>query len=142
MSERGDIRTAVASLFSVGVPSAQAVYKYQKMKLNGESPVIVLMSSGDDPVPFIKGHDTSYYLEVGILVLHGDANDTGYNEDDAEDALDEVKGEINAVVRNEDNRRSNNWEEFMQDGRSSITRLPFEGEPYLMEIVPLKIRWF
>ena len=120
MSERGDIRTTLASLFRGGVPSAQAVYKYQKMKLNGESPVIVLMSSGDDPVPFVKGHDISYYLELGILVLHGDPNDAGYNEDDAEDALDAVKSEINAVVRNEDNRRSNNWEDFMQDGRSSI----------------------
>ena len=143
MSERGDIRADLAMLFGTNnVPSAQAVYKYQKMKLQGESPVVMIMGNGDDPVPFVKGTDNHYYFEVGIFVLHGDPNDAGYNEDDAEDALDNVKSEINEVFRNEDNRRSVRWEEFRQDGRSAITRLPMEGEPYLMEIVPVLVRKF
>ncbi len=142
MSERGDIRTSLAMLFTQGVTSAQAVYKYQKMKLQGESPVLMLMGAGDEPSPFVKSVDTSYFVELGVFVLHGDPNDTGYNEDDAEDALDAVKGEINAVLRNEDNRRSLKWEEFRQEGRSTISRMTLEGEAYLMEIVPLKVRWF
>jgi hypothetical protein len=140
---RKDIRATLAALLAANVPSAQAVYAYQVADFQGQSPVIALTSSGSERAPMtLRGARSTFWINAHVFVLYADAA-SGWTEEMAEDALDQVEGEIAAVVGNPDNARSVSWEAIFYNGRSNADQAAvIGGETYLHEVIPLQVEVF
>jgi hypothetical protein len=123
-------RKHLTTLLSAGVSTAQEVIPYQKAELSGVSPVVMCVSAGSDRQPARAFHD-SFFLGIMVFVLHSDP-ESGWTEEDAEDALDDIEAEITAVIQ-ANAREENYWESLEHDGTSAVDRINISGEFYLYE---------
>lgn len=124
----------------------QEVYAYQKEKLKGVSPIIVINSAGTNPLETNNPLDVMDF-DLHILVLYkrvgsGSQSSPEYSEQDSENDIDLISKKTFEVM--EDNADKTNdldfpWDE-MTAGPSNIDSFTdIEGFEYRHETIPLKV---
>ncbi len=138
------IRDAIATLLEnaltgTGKP-VQAVYNYEAADFSGQSPVIVVVSAGDDFERRTVGarFRGNVYLDVMSFVLYADSSWTPAN---CEDRLNLVKKEILDTLFDDANQFTSS-RSIYTDGRSTISPANVGGADYRMEITPLRVQVF
>jgi len=139
VTNRETVRDAFATLLGTALVGsgkpAQAVYNYKVSDFQGQSPVVVVSSSGTGrgAAAFDKtGSDV--YLDVWIFVLYSDESTWG--EDDAEDRIDLIEKTICDVVV--DNNSNATWIDVDYEARSSVDDVSVGGQGYKRERIPLR----
>lgn len=135
---RSAIRAALATALATGLPSAQAVYGYQRGGFDGQTPVVRVMSAGSYRTRFTaQGGRGELFFLVQAWVLYVDP-DLGWTEAQAEERLDQLEYEL--AVWMESNRNTDNWSWIEMAGRSFINVVRFQGQPYLVEDIPTLVK--
>jgi hypothetical protein len=150
MSTRRQVRDALAELARAHIPDAQRIYPLtnddgervtQPFDFSGESPVIVIASSGTERgQKTFRGAMPTYYLDVHLLVRATSIDDSGNTVgvadlDDTLDGLEHAVGTLIAAVQN-----GEHWTAIDYDGRSRAEFLSIlDGTEYKREIISLKI---
>ena len=145
---RKTIRTAIATglstvLVGTNKPCAEVV-NYQKKTID-KTPLVEVMSSSS--MRGVKGMGTSKYsnhFQYEINVLIRDTDDSGLNEEEREDALDDIEKAIADWVG--DNRSTANWDRLGYVGERSQEDVPeptqiikvIYDKPYLLEVIKLE----
>lgn len=94
---RKEVRRALAAGLSASMPTAQAVYGYQKSDFGQQSPVVRVYSSGAErPSMTAKGIRSKFFFTVEVWVLFGKR--AAWSEEDAEDAIDTLEQELIAWI--------------------------------------------
>jgi hypothetical protein len=141
-TDRETVRDALttlltAKLVGTGKP-VKAVYNYRIGDFQGQSPVVTVSSEGSLRSPAGEGADiwhNLFYLAVHTFVLYADPG-TGWGEDDAEDALDDIERLIADVVM--DNDDATYWGHLAFDSRSMRDDVAIGGDDYVREIVTIR----
>lgn len=140
-TNRKTIRKAIADLLKVGLVGegkpVQAVYDHQVGDFNGQSPVVVVSSGGSlhEPGSFDGSH-AAFWLNVQVFVLYASA-DGNWNEEDAEDALDDIDEAISGIFS--DNQVSLHWQSITQDERSLTDGIEIGGVEYRIELISIRV---
>ena len=149
MSTRRQVRDAFAELARGHVTDAQRVYPLtadgarvtQPFDFSGESPVIVIASSGTERgQKTFRGAMPTYYLDVHLFVRATGIDDSGTTVgvadlDDTLDSLEHAVGTLISAVQT-----GEHWTAIDYDGRSRAEFLTIlDGTEYKREIIPLKI---
>jgi hypothetical protein len=137
-ANRKTLRAALAGVLTTEVTSAQAVYAYQKARLNGQTPVICVTSAGSSRERMtMRGGRLSALLDIHVFVLYSDG--ASWTEAQAEDRLDDIEQQIAAAV--EKYARSTSWASLAYAERSDArTPVTLEGITYLHEVIPVEIQ--
>ena len=135
ITTRKGAREALGALLGSEMTGAgnpvQAVYDYLKSTFDGQSPVVCVGSEGVEAVPMtFQGSRPSYFFSILTFV-------TRAGEEVAEDALDEVAQALYEVV--EANRKTDDWKFIAYDGRSRVEAATVGGDPYWMEVTPVRM---
>ena len=146
-TSRKTVRDALAALLSaeltgVGNP-VEVVYGYKVSTLQGQSPVVVVTSTGSQRPPLLpmgNVSDVHSRMHFSILVFVAEATGTGWTDQDAEDTLDEIEKKITDVLA--DNRETALWRFVDYDGASHIIAGDDDGKKYALEIIPIYIENF
>lgn len=116
--------------------TCQAAYDYMKTTFDGQSPVIVIGSSGTLPTGMtFEGWKLSYYYDIIALIAR--ESEAEYTEEDADDALDDVAQELMETLQA--NRKTADWQCLEFDGPSVPAPASVGGDPYWMEITPVLV---
>ena len=150
MSTRRHVRDALAELVRAHIPDAQRIYPLtnddgervtQPFDFSGESPVIVIASSGTERgQKTFRGAMPTYYLDLHLFVratgIDGSGNTvTVVGIDDTLDDLEHAVGTLISAVQT-----GEHWTAIDYDGRSRAEFLTIlDGTEYKREIIPLKI---
>lgn len=150
MSTRRQVRDALAELVRAHIPDAQRIYPLtnddgervtQPFDFSGESPVIVIASSGTERgQKTFRGAMPTYYLDVHLFVRATSIDDSGTTVgvadlDDTLDSLEHAVGTLISAVQT-----GEHWTAIDYDGRSRAEFLTvLDGTEYKREIIPLKI---
>ena len=140
------------ALGSGGSDIVQQVYNYEADDFDGQSPVIVVRSSGADPeiATAATRINNDVLIQVLIFALY---SATGWTPKQCDDKIDEVyKGVIDTLFSNANVAREARTgvsldgdtvdipvREIQTDGRSTIVGANVGGENYKMGVVPIKI---
>lgn len=138
MTERKAARQALATLLESALTgtgkAAQAVYGYLVGDFAGQSPVVVVASSGTArPQMSKRASSARYYVDVYVFVLYSDQG--SWSEEDTEDMLDDLEADVAAVVAA--NRNTSNWAFIEQAERSRTDAVLVGGLEYRRETIPL-----
>jgi hypothetical protein len=137
---RAQVRLELHSLLTEGVPSAEQVVKYQSADFQGKSPTVMVVGAGTMRSQFtVIGLKAKFYFGVHVFVLHADP-DSGWTEEDAEDAIDQVEFEIAQVF--EANQKNQYWEAIQWEETSIVDRIVVSGDPFLYEVIPISVEVF
>jgi hypothetical protein len=140
MVNRETVRDAMATLLETalvgtGLP-VQAVYNYRPGDFGGQSPVVVVSSSGSERPRFTAaGGRTTVFLQVDAFVLYSDEDTWG--EDEAEDRIDLIETTIAETVHA--NQYTTNWEAADYAARSERIDVEIGGLEYVREMIPLRV---
>lgn len=140
---RSTVRKAFAALLQTALVGsgkpAQAVYDYQVGDFAGASPVVVV-SSG--PIQrliqnFGNCDHAVIVLNVHVFVLYADAA-SGWDEADAEDAVDSIEALIADTVIN--NQRNANWQSCAYaEGPTDLAGVVIGGQEYRRELIQVQV---
>ncbi len=129
-SNRKDIRKAVAAGLSASMPTAQAVYGYQKSDFGQQSPVVRVYSSGSErPSITARGARSKFFFVVEIWVLY--AAGATWTEENAEDAIDTLEKELIEWIGA--NQVNSLWTHLEYARPSLMGTVTVGGIPYLVE---------
>lgn len=140
---RGALATLLTSgLVGTGLP-CKAVFAYRPaidriQALQTPFVFITSASTGDD-----FGHavlqDTTFAYDIHSIVLYSDG--ASWNEDDAEDALDDIEAIVRSTVNA--NRSTANWNHLTYSGDTNAADLDFDlgGLTYRHEIIRVAARY-
>lgn len=109
MSDRYAIRALIKTGLETAVTLGQAFYAYPEGNIQGQSPVLTVMSAGSE-----RGDQTFHGLTktfryvVTVLVLIHEKSSNTYTYEDAEDLLDQVEQQIADWVHTNDTN-TNDW---------------------------------
>lgn len=139
VTNRETVRDAFTSLLSTALVgsglSVQAVYGYKIGDFQGQSPVVVVASSGTGRgMAAFDSAGSDVFLDVWVFVLYNDEGD--WDEADAEDRLDLIEKEICDVVI--DNHSTANWIDADYEARSTVDDVAIGGQEYKRERIPLR----
>lgn len=143
-TNRETVRDGLVAIFSAGLTGvgnpAQAVYGYSASDFQGQSPVVLVKGRGvrREESTYDTDFYTTFLLVVENWVLKADSA-AGWTEAMAEDRLDLLeKAEADLYAANY-SHPSGLWDRIFYDGESQIVELPLAGDPWLVEIVPIRI---
>jgi len=137
---REAVRDALAAALGTGLPSAQAVYGYQRGGFDGQTPVVRVMSAGSYRTRFTaQGGRGELFFLVQTWVLYADPA-LNWTEAQAEDRLDQLEFELATWM--ESNRNTQYWSWIEYAGRSFINQVKLQGQPYLVEDIPVLVKVF
>jgi hypothetical protein len=142
-ANRATIRSALASLISAGVPSAQVVYDHEPGDLGSESPVIVVSSQGSErPRLTFQGTQSAFSFSVDIFTLAAESASGAYTYADSADVVDACEAELAALLAN--NQENGIWSQVNYAGPSSIDFGIFNADGIFRfrERIPLRITLF
>ncbi|MEM7344585.1 MAG: hypothetical protein AAF485_10105 [Chloroflexota bacterium] len=141
VTNRETIRDGVATLLTTALVGdgkpVQQVYNHKSGDFAGQSPVVLVTSSGTDRsrVGTYTTFEPAFDLSLMIFVLYSDP-DNGWSEADAEDRLDLVEASVAEVVQN-NYSNPGLWDRLVYAGPSQVLEATVGGDEYLLEIVPL-----
>jgi hypothetical protein len=138
---REEVATGLAGAITGSNKPASSVYPYLKGKLDGESPVVFVLSRGIQRKPRgmgSKSYDSDFRLEIQVLVYDGPDNNP-LTEQQREDKVDEIEAAIaDWFVKNQTGTNYYNAEYTVEPtGVSPIIFL--DGNPYLMERITVRM---
>ncbi len=139
---RDEIVTALSAAIAGSGKPAAAVYGYQKGKLDGESPVVLVLSAGIQRA--IAGLGTNKYynqvtLEIHILVYDG-ADNQPLTEIQREDKVDEIEAATADWFKDHQIGTSYRAARYTPEQPSEITTVTYlDGNPYRLEIVKVQL---
>lgn len=139
-SSRKAVRERLAQILDANLTSAQIVYAYQPGDFGGQSPAVVVASSGSQRSRLTaRGGQAVFFLDVFVFVL---ATQTGaLTERGSADALDDVEQQLAAVL--DDNQVIEQiWQAIDYAGQSETAFVEVDGQEYKRERIPLKISVF
>lgn len=137
---RETVRDALAAALGTGLTSAQAVYGYQRGGFDGQTPVVRVMSAGSFRTRFTaQGGRGELFFLVQAWVLYADPA-LNWTEAQAEDRLDQLEFELATWMEN--NRNTQYWSWIEYAGRSFVNVVKFQGQPYLVEDIPVLVKVF
>jgi hypothetical protein len=109
-----------------------AVYDYQKGDFKGASPVVAVTSGGSGRASLtFQGMKATYELRIHVFVLYTDGD--AWNEDDAEDRLDDIEQKIADLI--EANQTTDNWQAISYAERSACDSVEIGGDEYRRETI-------
>jgi hypothetical protein len=142
---RKEIRHELATLIAVGVddlvsrkPGTEepAVYRGQVGDFKKARAVVVVSSAGTSAYPLaVKTLIGKHDISVDIFVLYAD-EEAGWDEEDAEDLLDDISDRILTIV--EQNPTGKNWNTLDWNEPSQPTPIDVGGTDYRREQIILK----
>lgn len=140
IANRKTVRRAVASNLSTALTTAQVVYNHMKGDFSGQSPVVRVMSVGSERKRFTaEGDRARFVLNIQLWVLYSDKH-SGWTEEEAEDALDDLEHEVATWVVA--NRTTDEWKDLEFLSVSNIQTAMFSGNPYLIEDIQISLKAF
>lgn len=133
MPDRAATRTALADLLRRHVIVAAAVYRYPKLDLLNEAPVVTISDAGSGREPLARaGTRSAFVYDINVFVLQSAA---GWTEEQAEDQLAAIEQQIATVVQ-EYRAAPPAWQKLEYEGRSNPRPLTMPGGVvYLWEII-------
>ena len=139
-------RAAIASdLATALVPTyANALYAGQVADFGGKSPVVIVSSAGSDrPNDTYATQTTALLINLDVFVLYADSAN-GFDELDAEDALDDIEAAVAAWVQANATRTPANgvgWTNLEYAGRTGADVGPatIGGQEYRREQIGLRV---
>lgn len=136
-ASRADSRQALAALLLTSVTAAQAVYDHKIGKLQGQSPVVAVMSAGSGRTRLsFRGGQSRFLLEIHTFTLDADEAQ-GWTEAEVEATLDLLEQQITAAMAA--NQRTDTWQAIDTAGESTIREVAIEGTAYIEEIIPVAV---
>lgn len=146
VANRRTWRAAIASdLATALVPTyAQALYAGQVADFGSQSPVVIVSSAGSDrPNDSYATQGTVLFFNLDVFVLYADS-DNGFDEMDAEDALDDIEAAVAEWVLANATRTPSNgigWTELAYAGRTGADIGPatIGGQEYRREQIGLRV---
>lgn len=139
-TSRQTVRTGLATLLATelvgsGLP-VQAVYSYLVGDFGGQSPVVVVASSGTKRKALTKSAQAgTMLLDVFVFVLYSDG--ASWSEEDAEASLDEIEELTASVIRA--NRTTDAWSFIDYDDRSRTDSVVIGGLNYRRERITVAV---
>lgn len=137
---RKDIRRALGDGLAANMPTAQAIYRYQKSDLKGQSPVVRVFSARSLR-PQKTGHGgvrSQFGFVVQLWVLYAGDGIQNWSEEGAEDTLDQLEYElISWMVQNQGDQVGTLWTSLKYGGWSVVDNVKVAGNTYLVEDVPV-----
>ena len=120
------------------MPSAQAVFHFQKSDFGKASPVVYITSSGSRRKKLTRsGYQSQFKLNIHLWVLQVSKDGT-WTEEQAEDALDQLEKELAEACLSVQGSSLISFIEY--EGQSNADGIVIiGGEPYLHEIVPVVV---
>lgn len=142
-------RATVRAAFSAGVAAAvsgtgkpaEIVYDYMPDTLQGQSPVVLVLSRGVRRA--IRGmgakkYDNQFDLEVHVLVYDGESNPLTPAQ--REDKVDEIEAAVAEYCVQ--NQNSATWRALTYTPETTteilVTKF-FDGVPYRFEVIPVQV---
>jgi hypothetical protein len=138
-ASRKRIRHALADLLRGEITLAQAVYRYQKANLKGQTPVLCVTSAGSRREPLtMQGSTAGFRYDIHVFTLYKDASGA-WTEEQAEDMLDDIEQQVAATC--DKYRKSTAWARLVYaDPSDARTPVTLGGVTYLHEIIPVAIQ--
>lgn len=143
-ANRKVVRQALASLLTTNLAGSglplQELYRYQVGDFGGQSPVAVLTSAGTrrERLTF-QGSKATFFFDLHLFVLYAEPA-ADWNEENAEDALDDIEAEVAALL--DANQRTATWEALDYAERSTALPVVIGGAEYKHEIIPVSVEVF
>lgn len=144
MTSRGQVRKWLAGILRTELVDergiAQQVEAYRLPDLAGRSPVVMVLSSGSERLPFtFEGNRSRFYFDVQVWTLYADGED--WTEAEAEDRADALEVAVAEVL--EAHRKEALWELVTYDGRTTAEDVVTSGGvPYIVETIPIVVEVF
>lgn len=136
IKSRKEVREQLGSLLSSALVGsgkpAQAVYDYLKSSFDGQSPVVIVSSSGfDGQVQTTTNWFATYDYEILVFVAREDTQL-------ADDYLDETTQDVYETLR--DNQQlAGYWNKLEWLDSTTIVPASVGGDPYWMEPIPVRV---
>jgi hypothetical protein len=128
--------TALLETALVNSSLCEAVYGYQPSDFGGKSPVATVSSAGSMRVKQTRGLDKNeFYFNVHVFTLYSDGST--WNEDDAENAIDNIEAAVSNVVSV--NTKTNNWSNIEISERTITDSVEVGGIEYRREVIPVRV---
>jgi hypothetical protein len=140
-------RSAIASDLNTALVTSglvQSLYAGQVADFGGQSPVVIVSSAGSDrPSDNYTTQSTALFLNLDVFVLYADSAN-GFDEMDAEDALDDIEAAVAEWVQANATRTPSNgvgWTLLEYAGRTGadIGPAPIGGQEYRREQIGLRV---
>lgn len=142
-ANRATIRTALASLITAYVTSAQTVHPNEPGDLGTESPIVILSSQGSDRSRMtFQGNQSALNFSVDIYTLAAETASGAYSYDNSADVVDACEAELAALVAAQ--QENGTWSSILYTGPSQIDFGIFgaDGIYRFRERISLKITLF
>ena len=136
---RKTVRATIAAGLAANMPSAAAVYAYQRSKLDGMASVVRIFSASSDRPAMTGNAEESHPLwtQLGFIcqlwVLTASATGQTYTEAEAEDRLDDLEYELITWVAANQNPSGGAWVDLRYDRPSFVDTYKAGNELYLVE---------
>jgi len=137
MINRKDIRSKALALLIPHLSAAQEVLKHKPSKIEGQTPIVYLTSSGSNRPPLTsRGLKSQVMLNIHILVLQS-KEDENYTNENSEDLLDDLEFGVALFVETSQ-RAEGSWISIDYDGKTNADNVIIEeGHVYTHEIIRL-----
>ncbi len=144
MSARKAARRKLAALLQTALVGdgllAQAVYPYQRGDFAGQSPVVCVTSGPANHEPNGFGCDKATFQLLAFVFVAYAVPGTGWTEEDAEDALDDIEAMVAEVVAG--NGRSEAWTQIAYAGPTDPQTVVIGGVEYRRELITFDVQLF
>ncbi len=139
-SVREEIATALAAdIAGTGKP-VSSVYPYQIGVLNGESPVVLVLSNGTQRHPRgmgAKTYDNAFTFELHVLVYDG--KDNPLTEQQREDKVDEIEAAMAAWFALHQSGTNYRACTYTPEPTQITTVKYLDGNPYRLEVAKVHV---
>ena len=133
---RKDTRSYLSTQLNGAITSAQRVDGYQRTDLQGESPVVRVMSAGAERPAIVTRNDRSRFrFAIQTWVLFSEVVGE-WTESQAEDAMDDIEAEV-ATWLSANQNVPGYWVSLKYDGYSTTDTVKVGGEVWLVETIPV-----
>lgn len=119
VASRATVRSALATLISTYVTSAQIVYDHEPGDLGSESPVIVVSSQGSErPRLTFQGNQSAFSFSVDIFTLAAETASGSYTYADSADVVDACEAQLAELIASQ--QENGFWSQIQYAGNSQI----------------------
>ncbi|MDQ2995463.1 MAG: hypothetical protein M3R61_00185 [Chloroflexota bacterium] len=142
-ANRATVRSALASLITAYVTSAQIVYDHEPGDLGTASPIVVLASAGSDRTRMtFQGNQSAFSVAIDIYTLAAETASGAYSYADSADVVDACEAELADLVASQ--QENGFWSQITYAGPSSVEFGIFgaDGIPRFRERIALNITLF
>lgn len=136
---RKKIRAFLAKLIRGGGTGYVEVYPFENDDLEGQSPVLRIMSgtSFREPISF-QGATCTLGFTLQSLVLYID-EENSWTPEKAEDKLDDLEHQLATVLLNTELPKQGQIKSIKQSAASRIRKDVIQGKTYLTEYIPIEV---